>query len=296
MRTSVKSLFIAILCLALTVAGGPAVARAQAEPSCGITWGSADRAAGPLSAAPLVDVRAGRHECWDRVVFEFDGTARGYSVGYSPVVETDGEGLDLVPYTAGGAHLRVSLRAPAHDANHVATIDARTGDRVVNVLRYDTLRDVVFGGSFEGYTTFAVGVPARLPRAGPGSADVPEDAAGPLDRAVHPAGRGRPGPVLLGGETGTAERGPTGPACSAAPSRPGRCAPGPVASGAPARIVSGMFHRASTVCRPVRPRMFTVCDLVAPGRAPPSLNEASTLPTVSAGSLSMSPGVPRLLR
>jgi hypothetical protein len=34
---------------------------------------------------------------------------------------------------------------------------------MVNVLRYDTLRDVVFGGSFEGYTTFAVGVRARLP-------------------------------------------------------------------------------------------------------------------------------------
>jgi hypothetical protein len=42
------------------------------------------------------------------------------------------------------------------------------------VLGYRTLRDVVFGGSFEGYTTFAVGVRARLPfrvfvLAGPGT-------------------------------------------------------------------------------------------------------------------------------
>ncbi|GAB3840941.1 hypothetical protein GCM10029963_10770 [Micromonospora andamanensis] len=49
----------------------------------------------------------------------------------------------------------------------------RTGEHVANVLRYQTLRDVVFGGSFEGYSTFAVGVRARLPfrvfvLAGPG--------------------------------------------------------------------------------------------------------------------------------
>ena len=41
--------------------------------------------------------------------------------------------------------------------------------------------------------------------------------------------------------------------------------------------VSATFHRASTVCRPLKPRMLTVCDLVAPGCAPPSLNEASSV-------------------
>ncbi|MEU5670692.1 hypothetical protein ABZ749_10050 [Micromonospora sp. NPDC047753] len=48
------------------------------------------------------------------------------------------------------------------------------GEHVANLLRYQTLRDVVFGGSFEGYSTFAVGVRARLPfrvlvLAGPGT-------------------------------------------------------------------------------------------------------------------------------
>src|ERR1044071_3649453 len=38
-----------------------------------------------------------------------------------------------------------------------------------------------------------------------------------------------------------------------------------------------MFHRASTVCRPRKLPMLTVCDLVAPGCAPPSLNEASSV-------------------
>src|SRR3954452_20514008 len=39
-----------------------------------------------------------------------------------------------------------------------------------------------------------------------------------------------------------------------------------------------MFHRARTVCRPVKLPMLTVCCLVAPGWAPPSLKEASSVP------------------
>lgn len=183
MRMSVgKTALIGILCLAPAACGAVAgnaqapalVAATTTAPYCGLTWGSGEKTAGPLSTAPLLTVRTGRHECWDRVVFEFDGTAQGYSVRYSADVPTDGEGVDLVPYTAGGAHLWVTLRAPAYDGDHAPTLTARTGDHLANVLRYDTLRDVVFGGSFEGYTTFAVGVRARLPfrvllLAGPGS-------------------------------------------------------------------------------------------------------------------------------
>lgn len=159
MRLSVgRMLLVVVLILA-----GAAPAQASAAPYCGLTWGSAEKAAGPLSSAPLLTAETGRHPCWDRVVFEFNGTAQGYDVRYSTAILTDGEGVDLVPYTAGGAHLWVTLRAPAYDSDHGATFDATAGEHVATVLRYDTLRDVVFGGSFEGYTTFAVGVRARLP-------------------------------------------------------------------------------------------------------------------------------------
>ena len=154
----------------LAGAGGAAAATA---PYCGITWGSTAKSGGALSSAPLVEVRAGQHDCWDRVVFEFAGPANGFSVAYGETY-TEGQGLALSPYTAGGALLRVSLRAPAYNASHVATVPYRTGDHAVNALGYRTLRDVVFGGSFEGYTTFAVGVRAQLPYrvfvlAGPGT-------------------------------------------------------------------------------------------------------------------------------
>jgi hypothetical protein len=137
-------------------------ATAAAAPYCGITWGSTSKAAGTLSTAPLLATRTGRHDCYDRVVFEFNGPVTGYSVQYGETY-TDGEGLALSPYTAGSAVLAVSLRAPAYDELRAGTYPHRTGDHVANVLRYRSLRDVVFGGSHEGYTTFAVGVRARLP-------------------------------------------------------------------------------------------------------------------------------------
>src|SRR3712207_4189767 len=100
-----RTLIVAILSVALIVAGGTPGAVAAAAPYCGITWGSAEKTTGPLSPAPLLTVETGRHECWDRVVFEFNGAAQGYSVRYATQVLTDGEGVDLVPFTAGGAHL-----------------------------------------------------------------------------------------------------------------------------------------------------------------------------------------------
>ncbi|MFI7431348.1 hypothetical protein ACIBPB_30620 [Micromonospora sp. NPDC049836] len=152
--------------LALVVVLGGLVAGAggatAATPYCGITWGSTAKSGGALSAAPLIEVRTGRHDCWDRVVFEFDGSADGYAVAYGETY-TEGQGLALSPYTAGGALLRVSLRAPAYDEAHVGTLPYRAGEHAATVLGYRTLRDVVFGGSYEGYTTFAVGVRAQLP-------------------------------------------------------------------------------------------------------------------------------------
>jgi hypothetical protein len=163
MRIRGALLTAAVLVTGLVGAAGSAAATekpaatvrtAAAAPYCGITWGSLAKSGGTLSQAPLTEARTGRHTCYDRVVFEFNGAADGYSVHYGEAY-TEGQGLPMSPITAGGALLAVSLRAPASAYG--------TGDHVANVTGYRTLRDVVFGGSFEGYTTFAVGVRARLP-------------------------------------------------------------------------------------------------------------------------------------
>jgi len=165
LRGRFAALVIALLGLVGGAVAVPAAgSAATGDPYCGITWGSGDKSTGSGVGAPLLITRTGQHDCYDRLVFEFDGPASA-AVNYGEAY-TQGRGDALSPYTAGGALLNVVLRADAYD--HVS------GDHVVNVLGYRTLRDVVFGGSFEGYTTFAVGVRARLPfqvftLAGPGT-------------------------------------------------------------------------------------------------------------------------------
>lgn len=149
----------AILSVVAMALGG--AAPASAAPYCGIVWGSLEKSAGSLQTAPLTNVRSGRHTCYDRVVFDFGAPADGYVVRYSPVVPAEGSGDPLA--VAGGAKLWVTLLAPAYDQNGNGTYPRVTGDHVVNAAGYSTLRDVVYGGTFEGYTTFGVGVRARLP-------------------------------------------------------------------------------------------------------------------------------------
>jgi hypothetical protein len=160
---------VAVLAAALVGGAGSAGAMqvagastAAAAPYCGITWGSLGKSSGALSQAPLIETRTGRHDCYDRVVFEFNGPADGYAIRYGEAY-TEGQGRPMSPFTAGGALLAVTLRAPAYTVLERSRYPHRTGDHVAEVRGYRTLRDVVFGGSFEGYTTFAVGVRARLP-------------------------------------------------------------------------------------------------------------------------------------
>lgn len=151
-----------------------AATRSATAPYCGITWGSLEKSGGHLSPAPLLTTRTGQHDCWDRLVFEFDGAADGYRVAYSSEVYTEGKGDPLSGQTAGGALIGVHLRNPGYDQGGHTTYPYAVGAHVASVAGYRTLRDVVFGGTFEGYSTFAVGVRTRLPfrvfvLAGPGS-------------------------------------------------------------------------------------------------------------------------------
>ncbi len=134
----------------------PAAAR-----SCGraFTLGATSHRA--TRSRPLVDVRAGRHTCYDRLVLEFRGPVDGYAVKYVRQVSEDGSGR-RVPL-AGGAKLQVTVVAPAYDAKGNATFTPADRARVVDVTGYAALRQVAWAGSFEGYTTLGVGVRRALP-------------------------------------------------------------------------------------------------------------------------------------
>jgi hypothetical protein len=102
----------------------------------------------------LVAVRAGRHACFDRLVLEFRGRAPGYTVRYVRQVLTEGQGKPIP--LAGRAALAVVVRGSS-------TYAPRDPAHVVDVRGFQALRQVAWGGSFEGYTTLGVGVRTRLP-------------------------------------------------------------------------------------------------------------------------------------
>ena len=71
--------------------------------------------------ARLVDVRTGRHEGFDRVVFEFTGTLPGYRVEYT-TAPAEGCGSGLAAEIAGAALLQVRMApAAAHDDDGAST-------------------------------------------------------------------------------------------------------------------------------------------------------------------------------
>jgi hypothetical protein len=167
MSRTVRHLLTVVL--ALTGVALPVAAAAAPTPvpataaTCATRWGSTGEWVMPLGAAPLTAVRTGRHNCFDRVVFDLAGPAAGYRVEYVDQVFQDGSGAVLpVP---GGARLLVNINHPAYDeAGNSTILPAPTaGRQMTDVRGYRTLRSVVYGSSFEGATTFGVGVRARLP-------------------------------------------------------------------------------------------------------------------------------------
>lgn len=156
-----KSFRILFLALLLSVAAAltptltaNASAPATSAPYCGITWGSGPKSVATMGLGEVDTVRTGRHQCFDRVVIDIDGPPAGYSVQYVPEVTADGSGA-VVP-TKGGAKLQVVVRHPSFAPTHI-------GQSVAPTKGFRTLRSVVYAGSFEGQTTYGVGVRARLP-------------------------------------------------------------------------------------------------------------------------------------
>ena len=148
------------------VAGTALVAPASATQGfCGQTWGSGAKQLGNndpgYPPTVLTGARSARHECFDRLVFDLGGPAIGYRVEYVSQVTEDGSGRP-VPLR-GGAFLSIVLSAPAYDANGQPTYQPADRSNAVNVTGYTTFRQVAYTGSFEGLSSFGLGVRARLP-------------------------------------------------------------------------------------------------------------------------------------
>ncbi len=133
---------------------------AASHTSCSVRWGSLAKSSSATGAGQPVAVRTGRHTCFDRFVIDLNGPASAYNVEYVSKLVQDGSGKPVA--VTGGAIIRVIVHANAFDDAGQPTINPAAVD-AHNVAGYRTFRDVAWAGSFEGQTTFGIGVRARLP-------------------------------------------------------------------------------------------------------------------------------------
>lgn len=158
----------------MTAALGVAAIPAEAAPgsatqvaACPTGWGSMDKAYTAASPEPVQYVRAGRHDCYDRLVVDIPGATAddlGFSVRYVDRIYQDGSGRHIP--VAGGAILEVRVHAPSYDPETgEPTYPGGVGLPLpgVDLTGYRTFRDARFVGSFEGDTQIGLGVRARLP-------------------------------------------------------------------------------------------------------------------------------------
>ncbi len=159
-RTWKRALAIVTAALAVAVV---APTSATATPGyCGLQWGSLTKTAPDTGAGSLTNVRAGRHQCYDRLVLDTTEPNVGYHVSYVSQLVEDPTGNPLP--LRGGAKLQVVVRAPAYDAmTGTPTYTYPNRAELVPVAGYQTFRQVAWAGSFEGQTNVGLGVRARLP-------------------------------------------------------------------------------------------------------------------------------------
>jgi hypothetical protein len=125
----------------------------QTSAACAVTWGSLPKSRSATGLGTVHNIRAGRHACFDRLVFDIDGpmSTSAYVVRYVDHVRDDS---GAVVRLRGGATLEVAL------AGHRFHPEDRAG---VDVAGFRTFRQVASGSSDGRTTTFGLGVRARLP-------------------------------------------------------------------------------------------------------------------------------------
>jgi hypothetical protein len=176
MKKLLRLLLGVLIVLAVGLTSAPS-AEAVTRPYCGIYWGSLTKTtAGPSYASSgdsIYNVRTGRHTCYDRLVIDVSGQVNSYVVGYVAHISTQASGA-TVP-TRGGAALAIRMMNPGYNPQTGApTYLYANPNELTNVAGYRTFRQVVWGGTYEGYSTVGIGVRARLPfrtfvLTGPGS-------------------------------------------------------------------------------------------------------------------------------
>jgi len=143
-------------------------------PYCGIHWGSMPQtrsASGvpdwftqPADGSAVDNVRAGRHDCYDRLVIDVLGSRPGYRVQYVDALAEYGvSGRGPAVPLLGGAFLEVMVPTNIGDADGYEIFTPPHRNQLVNVAGWSTFRQVVEIGYYETQRQFGLGVRGRLP-------------------------------------------------------------------------------------------------------------------------------------
>jgi hypothetical protein len=112
------------------------------------------------SLVTVTDIRIGRHDGFDRVVFEVDGTgAPGWDVRYVDDPASQGSGDPVA--VEGEAVLQVTLTGIG--LPYDTGVDEWTGPDPLAVPETETVTEVVWDASFEGQSVAFVGTTAQTP-------------------------------------------------------------------------------------------------------------------------------------
>ena len=163
-----RSLLLAAALTALAAVGATACDPFPPIPSGGtaadcrdVAWGSDAKRVERMSSAEIVRVRTGAHRCFDRMVLDLrSAPAAGWRVRYHGVSR---EGIGTPVALRGNADLEVVALAPAYGVDGRSAFHPANPSEVADVRGYRSFRQIAFAGTFEGQTTFGVGVRTRLP-------------------------------------------------------------------------------------------------------------------------------------
>jgi len=141
---------------------------------CGIYWGSLaktgsatgapDWSTVPTDGSAVDNVRAGQHDCYDRLVIDVLGSRPGYRVQYVDAIaeySVDGRGPSIP--LQGGAFLEVVVPTNIGDADGYQMFSPMNRYQLVNVAGWRTFRQVVEVGYYEIQRQLGLGVRRRLP-------------------------------------------------------------------------------------------------------------------------------------
>src|SRR5215212_199393 len=132
-RTPIRLL---VLLAATFTAIALAVPAQAAAPYCGITWGSLAKESSAGAGGEITDVRAGRHDCYDRLVIDLRGSTNAPATTVAYVGEVRQDPSDRPVGLRGGAFLQITVQSPDHTPDYVLTYDPADRQELADVAGF----------------------------------------------------------------------------------------------------------------------------------------------------------------